>query len=388
MDKLEIIFANRKDCFEKPGGDTVQMMKTKEYLEKLYPVIIKICLTSEEILQDDKAQIVHIFNLETINETNAFIKAAKEKNKKVVLSTIHWNFLEEYYVKYLEVLRLPPINSPAIFKKLLISFFNIFILLIPTLRKKYERYIQKGMYCTKRYNQTRKYAIENADILLPNSTEEMYLCADDFNLNRNYIENKTVVVPNATEILSQINNQSNENNIELPEKYVVIAGRIDSTKNQYNLIRALANDKDIKIIVVGRVQSEITYSRIKKLAEKNGNVIFIPQTKQADLIRIYKNAICHVLPSFYDTTGLVNLEAMLTGCPIVVSDERFCPVNYYEFNKHGEICNPYEPKSIREAIYKIIKKGERVTLPPEYIYKISYDNVAQLTYNAYLRIIN
>ena len=37
---MEIIFANRKDCFEKPGGDTVQMMKTKEYLEKQFDINI------------------------------------------------------------------------------------------------------------------------------------------------------------------------------------------------------------------------------------------------------------------------------------------------------------------------------------------------------------
>ena len=45
MDKIKIIFANRKDCFDKPGGDTVQMMKTKEYLEKHYPVNINVVLS-------------------------------------------------------------------------------------------------------------------------------------------------------------------------------------------------------------------------------------------------------------------------------------------------------------------------------------------------------
>lgn len=387
MEKLQIIFANRKDCFEKRGGDTVQMMKTKEYLEKLYPVEIKICLTPEEIMQDDAAKIVHIFNLETINETNAFIKAAKSKNKKVVLSTIHWNFLEEYFVKYLEILNLPPIDFPNIFKKLLISFFNIFILLLPILRKKYDKYIEKGLYCTKKYNKLRKYALENSDLLLPNSAEEMNLCADDFNLQRDYIKNKTIVIPNATEILTQESTVNHNENIDLPNKYVVIAGRIDSTKNQYNLIRALYNDKDITIVIVGRIQSENSYKRIQKLAQKRGNVIFIPQTEQFNLIHIYKNAVCHVLPSFYDTTGLVNLEAMLLGCPIVVSNAKFCPVKYYEFDKYGEICNPYSPKSIREAIFRVINKNKKVELTSDYIYKISYNNVAKLTFEAYQKLL-
>ena len=37
---MEIIFANRKNCFEIRGGDTVQMEKTKEYLEKMYDDIV------------------------------------------------------------------------------------------------------------------------------------------------------------------------------------------------------------------------------------------------------------------------------------------------------------------------------------------------------------
>lgn len=388
MEALQIIFANRKDCFEKPGGDTVQMMKTKEYLEKKYPVQIVICTNPDDFEKYPNAKIVHIFNLETINETNKFIEVAKKLNKKVVLSTIHWNFLEEYFVKYLEVLSFPPIDCPIFLKKLLISFFNIFILLIPLFRKKYEKYIQKGMYCTKKYVKTRRDALEKSDLLLPNSTEEMFLCADDFNLSRQYIENKSVVVPNATEILTQIENIVEIIKLDLPKKYVVIAGRIDSTKNQYNVVRALFDDKEIGIVIVGRVQSEKTYKCVKKLADKRGNVYFIPQTEQKNLIAIYKNAICHVLPSFYDTTGLVNLESLLCGRPIVVSNSKYCPVNFYEFDKYGEICDPYNPKSIRNAVFNIMnKKNDKIELSKEYKYKISYENVASLTYNAYEQLL-
>lgn len=387
MDKLQIIYANRKDCFEKPGGDTVQMLKTREYLEKNYPVSIKICLTPEEILQDEVSEIVHIFNLETINETNKFIDAAKRTGKKVVLSTIHWNYLDTYYVKYLEFIGLSPINIPNFAKKTLIRIFNIFILSIPQLRKIFNKFIDKGLYCTKQYQQLRKEAIMNSDLLLPNSEEEMNLCADDFNLSRNYIESKTVVVPNATEILSQIKDSEEEIKLNLPEKYVVIAGRIDSPKNQYNIVKALFNDNNIGIVIVGRVQSEKTYKRVKELADKRGNVYFIPQTEQKNLIAIYKNAICHILPSFCDTTGLVNLEAILCGTPIVVSDSKYCPVGYYEFDKFGEICNPYNPKSIRNAVYKILENNNRVEISNDYKYKISYENVASLTFNAYKQIL-
>lgn len=386
MDKLNIIFANRKDCFEKSGGDTVQMIKTKEFLEKLFPVNIKICLTPQEILEDNTAKIVHIFNLETINETNEFIGAAQKTGKKVVLSTIHWNYLDTYYVKYLEFIGIPPINISKAIKKMLIKTFNIFILKLPQLHKKFNKFIEKGLYCTKEYVSLRQKALKNADLLLPNSNEEMKLCALDFDLDIDYIRNKTVVVPNASDFSSNSNSSDTTRELKLPSKYVVIAGRIDSTKNQYNLIKALYKNKDIGIVVVGRVQNERTYRNIQKLAEKSKNVYFISQLPQKELIQIYKNAICHVLPSFYDTTGLVNLEALICGCPIVVSNEKHCPVKYYEFDKYGEICNPYSPRSIKNAILRVIKNSY-TKIDKDYINKISYENVARLTFLAYKQLI-
>lgn len=386
MDKLKIIFANRKDCFDKPGGDTVQMMKTKEYLEKLYPIEIKICLTPDEITQDNEAKIVHIFNLETINETNAFIYASKKKNKKVVLSTIHWNFLDNYYVKYLEALNLPPLQTHKLIKILIIKLFNLLIILIPMLKNKYANYIDKGLYCTKKYKKERIKALKNADILLPNSDEEMELCAKDFNLNLDYIKEKSFVVPNATTFNTFIDNKNNID-IKLPDKYVIIIGRIDSTKNQYNIVKALYKYKYIGIVIVGSPYSSTTYKRLKKLAEKRGNVFIIPQTPQKDLVYLYKNAFCHCLPSFYDTTGLVNLESLLCGTPIITSNENYCPVKFYEFDKYGKTCNPYDTKSIRDAILYFYNNPQKVEICDEYKTKISYENVAKLTFEAYKKVL-
>ena len=259
---------------------------------------------------------------------------------------------------------------------------------MPFLNKKFSNFINKGLYCTKKYIELRKKAIREVDLLLPNSVEEMNICASEFNFDINYIEKKTVVVPNATDFDVNINEQSLRiDDFNLPKRYVVIAGRIDSTKNQYNLVKALYKDKDIGIVIVGRIQNQQTYNKVKRLSEKRGNVYFINQLSQKDLIPIYRNALCHCLPSFYDTTGLVNLEALLCGCPIVVSNSKHCPVKYYEFDKYGEVCNPYSLKSIRAAIMKNIAKNTRIKVSNEYINKISYKNVTNLTYNSYLRLL-
>ena len=118
-----------------------------------------------------------------------------------------------------------------------------------------------------------------------------------------------------------------------------------------------------------------------KLSKKIGNVYFI---NQKDLIPIYQNVLCHYLPSFYDTTGLVNLEALLC---ILVSNSKHCHIKYYEFDKYEKICNPYSLTSIFTAVMKIIKRNNRIKVSNEYINKISYKNIAELIYNSYLRLL-
>lgn len=383
MDKIQIIFANRKDCFEKSGGDTVQMMKTKEYLEKNYPVEIFICNNPVDFEKYPDAKIVHIFNLQTVTETLKFIEKAKKLNKHTVLSTIYWNLLDSYYVKYLRFLNINPIAVNDFVKHLIIKSFNIGILCIPFLKNKFKKYVDKGLFGTKKYVELRKEVLLQADLLLPNSDEEMELCAKDFNINRKTIVDKSVVVPNAVEL-----RKSNEEyNFSLPEKYVVTAGRISVEKNQLNLIRALYNDKEIGIVFVGNVEDNSYYNSVKKLADKRGNMFFISHISQNELFSIFKNAICHVLPSYRESPGLVSLEALFQGTKIVSSGEKYCPVKYYEFDKYAEICEPYNPKSIREAIFRAINKKGKTCLSDEYLYKISYDNVAKITFEAYQRFL-
>lgn len=383
MDKVKIIFANRKDCFDKSGGDTVQMMKTKEYLEKNYPVEIFICNNPDDFEKYPDAKIVHIFNLQTVTETLKFIEKAKKLNKHTLLSTIYWNLLDSYYVKYLRFLHINPVSVNDFIKHLVIKSFNIGILCVPFLKNRFKKYIDKGLFGTKKYVELRKEVLLQADLLLPNSDEEMELCAKDFNIKKNTISDKSVVVPNAVELRKS----DGEYNFSLPEKYVVSAGRISVEKNQLNLIRALYNDKEIGIVFVGNVEDNSYYNSVKKLADKRGNVFFISHIKQDELFSIFQNAICHVLPSFRESPGLVSLEALFQGTKIVSSGEKYCPVNYYEFDKYAEFCEPYSPNSIRDAIFRAINKKEIACLSDEYLYKISYENVAKITFEAYQRFL-
>jgi glycosyltransferase involved in cell wall biosynthesis len=77
------------------------------------------------------------------------------------------------------------------------------------------------------------------------------------------------------------------------------------------------------------------------------------QTK--NLAYIYNLANLFIFPSLYEGFGLPPLEAMASGCPVVVSNVASLP----------EVCgdaayyvNPYDVESIADGIYKVVNDKE------------------------------
>lgn len=123
------------------------------------------------------------------------------------------------------------------------------------------------------------------------------------------------------------------------------------------------------------------------MAIQRGNTYLINELPQNQLAGYYKAAKVHVLPSFRESPGLVTLEALFYGCNIVTSNEKFCPIKYYQFDKFGYTCSPYSLKSIQRAVVSAYK-GSKVKIPRNYFEFFSYQNAAKVTRNAYLELMN
>lgn len=74
---------SRTNLFTCPGGDTIQLLKTKEYLENS-GIEVDISIELEPDLS--KYDIIHLFNLTRVQETFIQVKNAKKQNKPVILS--------------------------------------------------------------------------------------------------------------------------------------------------------------------------------------------------------------------------------------------------------------------------------------------------------------
>ena len=379
---MEIIFANRKNCFEIRGGDTVQMEKTKEYLEKMYDdVVIRYAFTPQEILLNNSAKIIHIFNIQNFYETKQFIEVAKQKNLIIILSPIYWDLLDAQYINYLKIFQIYALKSPKIFKTSLINIFNFLITHVPTLKNKYQNTIKNGLYGSKKNKEIGRYILSNADYILPNSPEEGSIIEDYFKIS---LKENLISIPNAFDSRNVI--VSNNDKIPaLPENFILQVGRLETTKNQLNLIKALYNSPEIPLVFVGKCVDKKYYNKLQHHAKKRGNVFFINEVSHNEIKEIFKRAKVHVLASFRESPGLVSLEAKQFGCEIVVSDKRYCPIEYYQFDKLGFTCNPYNLKSIKNAVLKAYYHPKNTSFTEEYIKFFSYDNVAKMTYEVYLK---
>lgn len=138
---------------------------------------------------------------------------------------------------------------------------------------------------------------------------------------------------------------------------VLFVGRLLPHKGIDYLIDAVNNH--LPLNVVGRVYSEKYFDLLKEKS-KDKNVCFETDLGDDALVKKYRSAQVTVLPSVYkncygNTTnipellGLVALESMACGTPVIVSDVASLP-ELVEDGVTGFIVPPNDPKAIQEKL--------------------------------------
>lgn len=82
MQRMRVLLQSRTNLFSVAGGDAVQILKTKKYLEK-YGIDADISTELEPCVS--KYDVVHLFNLMRGQEVYIQVRNAKKYRKPVVL---------------------------------------------------------------------------------------------------------------------------------------------------------------------------------------------------------------------------------------------------------------------------------------------------------------
>lgn len=305
---MKILMQIRDNYLTGPGGDTVQLLKTKEFLERLN---VNIDISTE--LEPDLSEydLVHLFNLTRIQETYVQAQNAVKQHKPIALSTIYWPFNE--------------INEDG-FKGLRKIIYRI----LPSDRIESIKAIYKFLFRKERnkgclqlifgsYSKMQRWVIEHADICLPNAEGEMRKLEETFALkNLPYI-----VVPNAIDSFNVNEADSSQSTKYSKYKgYILCVARISRRKNQILLIDALENT-EYKVLFVGKSSpGEMDYyQEFCNRISRTSKMEHIESIPNKELYLLYKECKVSVLPSWFETPGLVSLEAAAMGCNIAITDK-------------------------------------------------------------------
>ncbi|KAA6303779.1 MAG: hypothetical protein EZS26_000330 [Candidatus Ordinivivax streblomastigis] len=329
---MKVLFQSRTTLYSAPGGDTTQILKTKEYLEKLG---IEGNISIELNPDVDDYDIIHVFNLMRPQELYLQVKNAKSQNKKIALSTIYGPYIE-YEQKARggllqlinQILTINQIEYLKVIARAILNFeFN------------------KGtlIYLLNGHKRLQKKIISTVDVFLPNSTSEMYRVVSDFKLKKyNYIS-----VPNAVDI-----SKFNYENVEIDEEFekyrdcILCVSRIEGRKNQLNVIRA-SKDLPYKFVFIGKVGVNFKKYFDNCKTEATDNMFFLGQIDHEKLPQFYKLAKVHILASWMETPGLSSLEAAIMRTNIVVT-KKGDTEDY--FKNFAFYCEPDDLKSIKNAV--------------------------------------
>ncbi len=366
---------SRVSLFKVPGGDTIQMLKTKEYLEKLG---IKVDISTELEPDLKEYDLVHLFNIIRPQEVYLQANNAKKQGKQVILSPI--------YVSYIEYLR----NDSVVFIKILSNLLKpsqieyLKIIARAIINKEFHRGTQSLII--KGYRRLQKKILNLTDIMLPNSQSEINRLRKDIGIN--IPDNRIIKVPNAID--REIFNYNNIFNFKIPDnlmKYkncILCVARIEGRKNQLNLVKAV-NNLPNKVVLIGKpAPNHIKY--YKKIKQEAGdNVIFIGEIKHEDLPLYYFLAKVHVLPSWFETTGLSSLEAAAMGCNIVITKKG--DTEEY-FKDYAFYCEPDNIYSIRDAIINAYNTSLNENFREYVLQNYTWEKTAQKTLKAYEKLLN
>ncbi|MDR0268453.1 glycosyltransferase [Paenibacillus sp.] len=363
---MRVLYQTRYNIFTRKGGDTVQLLKTKEFIENRFSGI-RIDINSDPKADLSAYDLVHVFNMLRPQETILFINNAKDQHKKVALSTIFWRSAE--FERQGQIGLRKMINRMIRYDDMekLRALYRYYID-----GEKHEgtlRLIRQG------YTRLQREILDQADLLLPNGVGEVELIRSIFKPAKQL---RYLVVPNAIDarIFSYDPKTSRET--------VLCVGRFEPRKNQLNLIRAF-NDLPYKLILAGTAhETQRKYFEAMKKAIRKDNIEIMDEVDHRDLQTLYERAKVHVLPSWYDTPGLVSLEAAVSGCNIVATT-RGTTTEY--FGDDAFYCEPGDVESIRRAVTEAFGAPYNERLQNRIISEYTWERAADLTVQGYERLL-
>lgn len=344
---MSIYFYVYPSAFQNPGGGEIQLLKTKEFLEKRG---LQITLYDQWKDKLKKGDLLHVFG--SVKYCHGLMRTAQEVGVKLVLSTISWSDWPSALYTY------PDWKQRAL---------NIL------------RHTAKGYFPWA--PSMRKSMMELADILMPNSQRE----ADQLNQFFKIPRKKIRVIPNGVDAHYELGNPDLFQKKYGLKDFFLCVGRIEPRKNQLALIHA-HRGMERPLVLIGEAVSRYQDYEKRCRLEAAANVHFLGyMDNDSEFLRsAYAACDTFVLPSWFETPGLAALEAGLAGSKIVITSGG--STREY-FGDDVIYANPHKISNIREAMVSAGNQPRGNRLKGRVRQNYLWEKVAEKVAQAYAELL-
>jgi glycosyltransferase involved in cell wall biosynthesis len=185
-----------------------------------------------------------------------------------------------------------------------------------------------------------------------------------------FLKNRVDKIPNGVDIKKF--GSAKPVKVDLPRPIVLNVAALEDWKGQHLAIKAVSEMKEGSLVLVGKGIE-------KESLEKMGNKLLpgrflLMELPYEEMPKIYKAADLFTFPtSPWESFGIVMLEAMAAGLPVVASND---PIRREIVGDAGIFVNPLDTEDYARALQKAVdtKWG---TKPLKQAEKFSWDNIAK-----------
>ena len=169
----------------------------------------------------------------------------------------------------------------------------------------------------------------------------------------------------------------------ISDRYVLAVSSHNPNKNFHAVVQAMEQLKESgAVLVIAGARDSRVYGKGVKLPDGIRRLGYV---NDPELKALYQGASCFVFASLYEGFGLPPLEALASGCPIVLARAGSLPEI---FEVIASFCDPYRPEDIARVIKNVLNAP--TATPDElkaFAQKFSWEKCARETLDALNRVL-
>jgi glycosyltransferase involved in cell wall biosynthesis len=358
---LRILFCNRGNAFDQPGGDTVVMKRLKEGLERR-GVSVDFCSNPRaETMRS--CNIVHGFNLTLPAVAEATARSSIVNNTPFVMTT-----LQEDFPRYLH----KAAAAAAWFSAYAAADAGTRNTMLP---------LEAALAAAQPTQLlTSPFAARSASLL--------FACGDTeaAQLRGWFHHDRVAAVPFGSSVRDlPVGPALFEQKFGVRD-FILCVGRVEPRKNQLMLLYALENSDATIVFADGGFTYQPGYLDICKKMRRKGRTVYTGRLSDELLVSAYRACRLHCLPSWFELPGLVSLEAALYGCAVAASSWGSLPDYLGDSAAWFEPDSPAGIRAIVEGGFN--SQGSTVRMAGEKARSFTWDLFVERTLDHYERVLD